>query len=47
MTWQKLKVEIDGESSSTPIDSALTGEHPRVDREETGSYYIVQILFIY
>ena len=27
------KVEIEGESPSTPIYSALTGERPRMDRD--------------
>ena len=31
------KVELEGESPSTPIDSALTGERPHMDRDETGS----------
>ena len=40
------KVEIEGESPSTPIDSAVTGERPHMDRDVTGSYHRVPVLFI-
>ena len=31
--YSRRKVEIEGESTSTPIDSAVTGERPHMDRD--------------